>query len=48
MSLATVLLASEGEAVHNELPAHPIVFGVSALVILLILLWLTTRFDPDR
>ena len=47
MTLATALLA-EGEKVHNELPADPIVFGGSALVILLLLLWLATRFDPDR
>jgi hypothetical protein len=45
MSPASTVLASE---VVNELPADPIVFGVSALVILGILLWITTRFDPDR
>jgi hypothetical protein len=47
MSLGAAVLAETHE-VHNELPAHPAAFGIAALVILFGLLWITTRFDPDR
>ena len=47
MSLSAAVLA-ETEAVHNELPADALVFGGAALVILLLLLWITTRFNRDR
>ncbi|WP_225821267.1 hypothetical protein [Streptomyces naphthomycinicus] len=44
-----VTLAAEGETHggnHNSL--NPAITGGSALVILLLLLWITTRFNRDR
>lgn len=41
-------LLAQTERVHRELPVEPIIFGGSATLILFILLWITTRFNPDR
>ncbi|MET9089480.1 hypothetical protein ACIPX0_02750 [Streptomyces sp. NPDC090075] len=44
-----VTLAAEGEehgGNHNSL--NPLVTGGSAFIILLLLLWITTRFNRDR
>ena len=45
-SLSTVALATEETKRH--LPAPPIVIGLIAFAVLIILLIITTRFDPDR
>ncbi|MES4901935.1 MULTISPECIES: hypothetical protein [unclassified Streptomyces] len=41
-------LASEGEHVDNHPSISPFLTGGGALVILLLLLWVTTRFNRDR
>ena len=46
MSLAAA--AAEGTEHLHRLPAPPIVFGASALAIFVVLLFIVTRFDPDR
>ena len=46
MSLSAVLAAGAEET--HKLPAPPWVFGASALAIFLVLLFIVTRFDPDR
>ncbi|RLV08703.1 hypothetical protein CTZ27_08015 [Streptomyces griseocarneus] len=45
---ALVSLASEGEHVDNHPSISPYMTGGAALVILLLLLWITTRFNRDR
>ncbi|MFI6348985.1 hypothetical protein [Streptomyces sp. NPDC050560] len=44
---ALVNLAAEGEG-GNHPSLSPILTGGGALVILLLLLWITTRFNRDR
>ena len=46
MSLAAVL--TEGAVHTRDLPAPPWVFGATALLGFLVLLFVVTRFDPDR
>ncbi|GAA3823410.1 hypothetical protein GCM10022403_066080 [Streptomyces coacervatus] len=41
-------LAAEGEGGGNHESLSPYVTGGSALFILLLLLWITTRFNRDR
>ncbi|MFJ9179795.1 hypothetical protein [Streptomyces sp. NPDC102360] len=41
-------LAAEGENGGNHESLNPLVVGGSAFVILLLLLWITTRFNRDR
>ncbi|GAA0486504.1 hypothetical protein ACFQ2B_21550 [Streptomyces stramineus] len=45
---ALVTLASEGEHVDTHPSLSPYVTGGAALLILLALLWITTRFNRDR
>ncbi|GAA0431997.1 hypothetical protein [Streptomyces luteireticuli] len=45
---ALVTLASEGEHGGNHESLSPYVTGGAAFVILLLLLWATTRFNRDR
>jgi hypothetical protein len=45
--LALLASASEG-AVEKEFPLSPVGYGVVGMVILLGLLYVVTRFDPDR
>ncbi|MFI9200400.1 hypothetical protein [Streptomyces sp. NPDC053048] len=45
---ALVALASEGEHVDTHKSISPYMTGGAALVILLLLLWITTRFNRDR
>ncbi|MEV4441126.1 hypothetical protein AB0K09_19315 [Streptomyces sp. NPDC049577] len=46
---ALVTLASKGEEhVDNHPSISPFMTGGAALVILLLLLWVTTRFNRDR
>ncbi|MFI9718310.1 hypothetical protein ACIHFE_01445 [Streptomyces sp. NPDC052396] len=45
---ALVSLASEGEHVDTHKSISPYMTGGGALVILLLLLWITTRFNRDR
>ncbi|MBB4892479.1 hypothetical protein FHS39_001490 [Streptomyces olivoverticillatus] len=45
---ALVSLASEGEHVDAHKSISPFMTGGAALVILLLLLWVTTRFNRDR
>jgi len=45
----TAIVAAEGAGrVHNDLPMPPIVMGVGTFVLLGLLLWVTTWFNPDR
>ena len=46
MSIAAVL--AEGAEHTRELPVPPWGFGAIALVIFVALLFIVTRFDPDR
>ena len=39
---------SEGAAVEDHAGVPPWVFGALALVLLLVLLFVVTRFNPDR
>ncbi|MET8470768.1 hypothetical protein ABZY90_16225 [Streptomyces sp. NPDC006422] len=41
-------LAAEGEKGGNHESLSPLVTGGAAFVILLLLLWITTRFNRDR
>ncbi|WP_329205595.1 hypothetical protein OG893_11415 [Streptomyces sp. NBC_01696] len=43
-----VTLASEGEQGGNHESLSPYVTGGGALFVLLLLLWITTRFNRDR
>jgi hypothetical protein len=43
-----VTLAAEGEHGGNHNSLNPAVTGGGALFILLLLLWITTRFNRDR
>ncbi|MFC8512308.1 hypothetical protein [Streptomyces sp. NPDC057257] len=43
-----VTLAAEGEHGGNHESLQPAVTGGAALFILLLLLWITTRFNRDR
>ncbi|MCG7207480.1 MULTISPECIES: hypothetical protein [Streptomyces] len=43
-----VTLAAEGEGGGNHESLNPLVTGGSAFIILLLLLWITTRFNRDR
>ncbi|KNB53033.1 hypothetical protein [Streptomyces caatingaensis] len=45
---ALVTLASEGEHVDTHPSISPFLTGGAAFVILLLLLWVTTRFNRDR
>ncbi|MET9646711.1 hypothetical protein ACFZB6_01615 [Streptomyces syringium] len=45
---AVATLASEGEHVDTHASLSPYMTGGAALVILLLLLWITTRFNRDR
>jgi hypothetical protein len=45
--LPAVAIVSEGEVV-NEIPGAPWMYGIGALVILLVLLYVITRFNVDR
>ncbi|GAA2712944.1 MULTISPECIES: hypothetical protein [Streptomyces] len=45
---ALLTLAAESEHVDNHKSISPAVTGGAALVILLLLLWITTRFNRDR
>ena len=47
MSLSAAALA-EGAEQLRELPAPAWVFGVAGLVTFFALLYIVTRFDPDR
>ncbi|MGA4841959.1 hypothetical protein [Streptomyces sp. G45] len=42
------LASSEGEHVDEHASISPYVTGGGALVVLLLLLWITTRFNRDR
>ncbi|MER5771167.1 hypothetical protein [Streptomyces sp. NPDC001985] len=44
--LVTLAEASEGGGRHQSL--EPLVVGAGALIALLLLLWITTRFNRDR
>ncbi len=46
MLQALPVLATEEPA--NELPAHPLVFGIGAFVVLVVLLLITLSFRRDR
>ena len=46
MSLAAVL--AEGAEHHREFPLPAWGYGAAALVTFLVLLFVVTRFDPDR
>ncbi len=43
-----VMSAEAAEAVHNVIPGEPWMYGVAALGILLGLMYVITRFNPDR
>ncbi|MER7051209.1 MULTISPECIES: hypothetical protein [unclassified Streptomyces] len=45
-----VTLASEGGAEHsgNHQSLNPLVTGIGAFLALMLLLWITTRFNRDR
>ncbi|MEU0303710.1 hypothetical protein ABZ252_30340 [Streptomyces sp. NPDC006175] len=43
-----VTLASEGEQGGNHESLSPYLTGGGALLVLLLLLWITTRFNRDR
>ncbi|MFF4155975.1 hypothetical protein [Streptomyces sp. NPDC001678] len=45
---ALVSLAAEGHHEDNHESISPFMTGGAALVILLLLLWITTRFNRDR
>jgi hypothetical protein len=45
--LALLASAAEG-AVEKEFPLTPVGFGLVGLAVLLGLLYVVTRFDPDR
>ncbi|MEU5428738.1 hypothetical protein AB0H73_24545 [Streptomyces olivoreticuli] len=45
---ALATLASEGEHADTHPSISPYMTGGAALVILLLLLWITTRFNRDR
>jgi hypothetical protein len=45
-SVSTVAVATE--EVKRQIPAPPIVIALIAFAVLIILLIITTRFDPDR
>ncbi|MBT2386294.1 hypothetical protein [Streptomyces sp. ISL-11] len=45
---ALTTLASEGEHVDTHTSISPYMTGGGALVILLLLVWITTRFNRDR
>jgi hypothetical protein len=45
--LAVVASAAEGAA-EKEFPLTPLGFGVAGFVVLMLLLWIVTRFNPDR
>lgn len=45
--LALLANAPEG-AVEKDFPLTPVGFGVVGLILLLALLYVVTRFDPDR
>jgi hypothetical protein len=48
VSEAAVVVGETGERVHNDLPMPAIVMGVGSFFVFLALLWVTTRFNPDR
>lgn len=48
VSETAVVVGETGERVHNELPMPAIVMGIGSFVVFLVLLWVTTRFNPDR
>ncbi|MFD7299197.1 hypothetical protein [Streptomyces sp. NPDC059897] len=41
-------LAAEGEHGGNHESLNPLVVGGAAFIILMLLLWITTRFNRDR
>ncbi len=45
-----VTLAAEGEEHHggNHASLNPYLTGIGAFVVLMLLLWVTTRFNRDR
>ncbi|MGW5862195.1 hypothetical protein ACWFRJ_08485 [Streptomyces sp. NPDC055239] len=43
-----VTLAAEGEHAGNHQSLNPLFVGGGAFVVLLLLLWITTRFNRDR
>lgn len=43
-----VTLASEGEQGGNHESLSPYLTGIGAFVALMVLLWITTRFNRDR
>lgn len=42
------ILANAAEGAEKSFPLSPVGFGLLALGILLLLLFVITRFDPDR
>lgn len=46
MGLPLLALAAEGTAEHSKLPA--IINGAAVFVVLMLLLFVVTRFNPDR
>jgi hypothetical protein len=42
------ILMNAAEAVHNDIPGEPWMYGVAGLVVLLGLLYIVTRFNPDK
>jgi hypothetical protein len=45
---AAVVVGETGERVHNELPMPAVAMGILSFLALVALLWVTTRFNPDR
>jgi len=49
MSVSSALVRfNEGGEVVNEIPGEPWMYGVFAFGVLLLLLFLVTRLNPDR
>lgn len=44
----TLVVLSEEAVAHSEPAVPPWVFGAVAFVVLMLLLFLVTRFDPNR
>jgi len=42
------ILAESAEATEKSFPLSPVGFGLLAFGILMVLLYVITRFDPDR
>jgi hypothetical protein len=50
MVLAAAIRLSEeaGEAHANTIPGEPLWYGIAGFAALLVLLWITTRFNAER